>query len=132
DSVKGAYLNAGAVAQTAIGTCFGTAVLHQRCHFTVFYSCIFIALAGLLAVTCTFNKSCHPNAFACLLSHDLSDLGCCCSTAYGTCIYRSLSFGDGHRKAVTAWIAASAAVITGKSSPYQYFFFIYFYCKFLS
>src|SRR5699024_6284788 len=126
NGIEGADLYAGAIAQTTIGTCFRAAVLHQSRHFTVFYTCIFIALSSLLTVTCTFYKGCHTNAFPCLLSHDLSDLSCRCCAAYGTCIYGSFPFGDSCCQTVTAWITAAAAVISGKSFPYQYFFFIYF------
>ena len=132
DGVKGADFYAGSISQTAVGTGLGTAVLHQSRHLTVFNTCIFIALSSLLTVTCTFHKSRHTDAFSCFLSHDLPDLGSCRRTAYGTCVYGSFPFGDSRSQTVTAWIAAAAAVISWEGFPYQYFFFIYFYCKFLS
>ena len=125
--IEGTNIYAGASAETSFPARLRTASGSKINYPAILGTYILIILLSLFTVTHAGYESNLFNASARFGSHDLSNLLCDFTSAYGTSAYRSFAFYDCGRKTRAPGISASSAVISGKSIQNLLFSFIYFY-----
>ena len=113
--VERAGFHTASISQTAIGAGLCPSSGNKRQHLAVSGTGIYIILCCFVTGSRTFYKSSPAHRFHGFLSHNTGNDLSHRIAAYGTSVYRRLSFGNSCGKTVAAWISAAAAVVPGKS-----------------